>query len=127
MMNPSMRVISATGPNNQKFCKIPRQIARECEGKANANPTDGNNCNSHREVAKKCERVVRKAFRNINMGGCPKQIKLLTLCEDEWCYHDRMSCQKECAGVRKNLLVCVQETVELYFKRNGFEKDGTVG
>ena len=130
MMNPSMRVITAMDANKQKFCAELRKVATGCEARdSNEKFSETQeNCKKHREVANKCVRVVQNAFRYINMGGCPKQIKLLTLCEDEWCHQqDPTSCRKECAGVRKNLSICVEETMEFYFKTNGLKKIGTIG
>ena len=127
MMNPSMRVITAIDANTRKFCSAPRKEAKECENRINVDSSGGKeDCNKYGEVAKKCERVVRKAFRYINMGGCPKQLKLLTLCENEWCYQDPTLCQKECAVVKNSLSLCIQERIEHYFKRNGLKENGTI-
>lgn len=121
-----MRVLTVGDWKMQKFCKESRKAAVDCEVTKNANT--GNNfskrsdvCDIYRETEQKRDKVVQNAFRDINMGGCPKQIKLLTLCEDEWCYHqDPTSCRQECAEVRKNLSLCVQERVMHYFQRNNF-------
>ena len=130
MRNPSMRVLTAGGGNTRKFCMEPRKAARECEKRANTDASDSSkrkeNCITYRLVVQKCENAVKKAYGDINMGGCPKQIKLLTLCEDEWCHHqDPTSCQKECAGVRENVSVCVQQRIMQYFKWNGLKENGT--
>jgi hypothetical protein len=133
MANPSMRVLSAVDRDMQTFCAEPRKAARNCEKMTNADTSDNfskrkEDCTPYRETAQKCDKVVQNAFRYINMGGCPKQIKLLTLCEDEWCRNqDPASCHQECAGVRKNLSLCVQEKVRHYFKRNKLKANGTTG
>lgn len=121
MGNPSMKVLADGGG---KFCKEPRKKDRECDKSTNANTVQ---CDNFRQTAQKCEKAVQKAFRDINMSGCPKEIKMTTLCEDEWCHHqlDGISCKKECAGVRELLSVCVQQHVMHYFKRNGLKENGS--
>ena len=127
MMNPSMRVAR----DERKFCMEPRKAAMNCERKTNDGPSGtsktSEDCSSLQKSVQMCERVVQKAFRYINMAGCSKQLQLLAQCEDEWCHQDPKSCQKECAGVRKSLSVCVQENVIHYFKRNGLKENGTIG
>ena len=126
MGNPSMRVLSAGGGNIQKFCSEPIKASRECEKKRKVNPAAKESCSLYHETAQQCEKIVRNAYRYINMVGCPKQIKLLTLCEDEWCNNQNAaSCNQECAGVRKNLSSCVGEHVINYFTRNGLKETGT--
>ncbi|VEU37042.1 unnamed protein product [Pseudo-nitzschia multistriata] len=127
MGNPSMRVL-ATGV--EKFCIESQEKAIHCEKSMKKDPMGSSmtteNCSSHQKTAQKCEKVVRKAFHDINMGGCPKQIKILTLCEDEWCHqHDTTSCQKECAVVRQQLSICVKQRVMHHFKRNGLKENGS--
>jgi hypothetical protein len=128
MANPSMHVLTA---DMQKFCAEPRNAARSCEKMTISDTSDNSSkrkedCTPYRETAQKCDKVVQNAFRYINMGGCPKQIKFLTLCEDEWCQNqDPASCHQECAGVRKNVSLCVQEKVRHYFKRNNLKENGT--
>eukprot|EP00536_Pseudo-nitzschia_multiseries_P017228 jgi/Psemu1/49932/gm1.49932_g len=119
MGNASMRVLSA---ENGKFCKDHRKKARECETEANDSgmnsPKRTESCIIYRQNAQKCATVVRMAFRNINMSGCPKEIKMLTLCEDEWCHQqDPSFCQKECTGVRQRLSICVQQRVMIFFNQ----------
>lgn len=130
MRNPSMRVLTAGGRNTpQKFCMEPRKAARECEKRTKTDTNDSSkrkeNCNNDRLTVQKCEKVVNRAFSDINMGGCPKKIKLMTLCEDEWCHQDPASCQKECAGVRENLSVCIRQRIMHYFNWNGLRENGT--
>jgi len=132
MGNPSMRVLTMGDGNTQNFCTEPRKAARDCEIK-NADTSDNfyerkENCKMYRETAQKCDKTVQNAFSDINMGGCPKQIKLLTLCEDEWCHQqDPTSCRQECAKVKKNLSLCVQKIIMHYFKRNKLKENGTSG
>ena len=119
MNNPSMRIL--TDRDVQQFCKEPRAAAiRDCKSDNSIS-----NCSVLRQAAQDCENVLQGALRYINMGGCPHQIKSLTLCEDEWCrYGDRASCQKECDTVRTNLSTCVQETVLHYFRKKNLNDDG---
>lgn len=125
MVNSSMRVLSAVDAMKE-FCSEAKRAARDCGLKNNVDSIDNSkrtdDCSPYRRTAKKCENVVQNAFRYINMGGCPKQIKLLTVCEDDWCRHrDPPSCNRECAGVRNDVRLCVQEIVLRYLKRNGLK------
>jgi len=124
--NASMRVLSA---DSGRYCKQYHKKATECIMEARGDISTESflqkteECAYHQENARKCENVVRTAFRNINMSGCPKEIKMSTLCEDEWCHQqDRVSCQKECAGVREQLSLCVHQQVMQSFERNGLEE-----
>ena len=130
MGNAKMRVLS---PQPQQFCTAPRKRARECENAAAAedNNKDGGTlkCNYLTEAVHQCEKMVERAYRSINLGGCPFQIKSLTLCEDEWCHNVSpqgiKSCQDECAQVRRSLATCVEQRVIERFRWNGLNEDGT--
>ncbi len=115
MGNSSMRVLS---PPIRQHCKAPQTAANQCQ----------NDCEKIQEAASKCENVVRQAYRYINLGGCPMEIKAWTLCEAEWCERgmDRVACLSECAGVQESLEHCKERVVESYFKQNTLEKDGTM-
>jgi hypothetical protein len=131
MKNPSM--LTAGGGNTQRFCMVPMKALKECEKKQSKiiiGEKEEQECKNRRLNVQKCNMVVKQAFaRDINMGGCPKQIKFVTLCEDEWCHQtsttDQKSCQKECAGVRESLNVCINQRMMKYFKWNGLQDDGT--
>mmetsp|Transcript_107482 Transcript_107482/g.310665 ORF Transcript_107482/g.310665 Transcript_107482/m.310665 type:complete len:148 (+) Transcript_107482:150-593(+) len=104
-------------PQIQQHCKVPLDALRQCN----------KDCQPLRTSAKMCEKVVRKAYRHVNFGGCPNELKTWTLCEAEWCQKgmDGTSCLSECAGVRENLENCKQGVVESYFHQHRLEKDGT--
>ena len=108
------------------LCTKSREAARDCETRPsnnNARKKSNENCDLHRVNARKCVKALQNAFNDINMGGCPKQIKLLTLCEDEWCRQPNpTACSQECDRVRKTLSQCVHEKVMHYINMAGFEE-----
>jgi hypothetical protein len=90
--------------------------------------------NRLRHDLKICEKTVRKAYRDINIGGCPFEIKSLSLCENEWCHGSASQsllpsssafCQTECAGVKEKLENCIEQHIQQYFRRAGLNQDGT--
>jgi len=152
----------------QRFCMTPRRnVMKNCDRKLkkgtattvhNNSTLNSNNsknaihseeeeeqqqqqCDTYRNNVQKCQKIVKRAFRDINMKGCPKQIKLVTLCEDEWCsghyttgtyignhnhnHQTSTSCQKECAGVQDSLELCIKQRIMIVFKQNGLNEDGT--
>lgn len=114
------------------FCAEPEQVATDCEARSlqKESSTKTEDCSIYREAAKKCNRVVQSAFSYVNFGGCLKELKLENLCAAEWCNgrgSDQASCERECAGTRNNVSVCVQQIVEQYFRRNGLKENGTIG
>lgn len=116
MGNAAMRVVS---PPMRQHCK-----AVTTNGRCDADDKD---CQAGQATADKCSHVVRQAYRWINLGGCPNQIKAWTLCEVEWCQGgDRTACMNECAAVRESLQACKQWVVESYLARNGLDKDGSL-
>jgi len=124
MRNPTIRMLSLYDSSVHSFCKEPRNAAESCS----TNQNNNNDCGILNNAKEKCERVLDTALRDINMGGCPKQLTSMFLCFDEWCYHgqpDPMVCKRECAGVRENLSVCVRDTVERYFAKNHLNENGT--
>jgi hypothetical protein len=139
MKNPSMLTASSStsgGRSAQRFCMAPMKALKECEKRQSKilkeeeeEEEQCNDINDRRLNVQICDMVVQRAFADINMSGCPKQIKFVTLCEDEWCHQksstDRKSCQKECAGVRESLNVCINQRMMKYFKWNGLQEDGT--
>lgn len=133
MWDANMRVLP---PQGRQFCKVPRKRVSECENSMgdaageDIQDRKKKNCNSLVTEFQKCETIVKRAYRNINLGRCPFQIKSLTLCEDEWCENKSAeglkSCAEECAGVRESLTTCIEQTVLDSFRRNGLNEDGTV-
>jgi hypothetical protein len=119
MLNSNMKVLS---PSMLQFCKVPRDAAQDCR-KAVYNK-DKQACTVVDRVLVNCENVVKRAFRHVNLGGCPFHIRALTLCEDEWCHQDPKSCAVECLGVREALSTCIQQHVTNYFFTNGMMPDG---
>mmetsp|Transcript_1569 Transcript_1569/g.2916 ORF Transcript_1569/g.2916 Transcript_1569/m.2916 type:complete len:147 (-) Transcript_1569:1013-1453(-) len=113
MHNPNMRVLA---PPLGQFCKAPRDSVKQCS-------KDKEDCIQSEKSLQNCESVVKQAIRHINLGGCPFQIKALTLCEDEWCQNPK-SCQEECAGVRESLTLCIRDTILSQFQKNGLKEDG---
>lgn len=113
--NGSLRTLS---PPVQQDCQAARKIARECQS----------NCEWRQSAARQCETVVRKAYRQINLGGCTSELKVASACEDEWCQRgsDHMACLTECTGVRGALDKCTKRVVTEYFRKYGLDKDGTM-
>ena len=124
MNNPKMRVLAA--PVRQ-FCKAPREAAaKACSADQNISE-HRTQCTVLTTSMQRCERVVQRAFRDINLGGCTLQIKAVDLCEGEWCRNGSRaeSCSEECSSVRESLSGCVKQQVSLTFRRNGLNEDGT--
>jgi hypothetical protein len=118
MGNAAMRVLA---PPVRQHCMAPRQAANKCSKESKAP------CPDLDKVVVKCQSVVERAYRHINLGGCPFEIKALTLCEAEWCQSgDGASCERECSNVRESLSSCIQRQVAAFLNRNGIEKDGTL-
>ena len=118
MGNSSMGVMT---PRNH--CMNSKKAVNQCKTQGKAP------CNTLEVAASKCQKAVKEAYRHINLGGCPFEIKSLTLCEAEWCRSSSSSfqqCEKECSMVRKNLDTCIESQVSNYFLKNGLEKDGTI-
>ena len=115
MGNGSLRTLA---PTTRKHCQVPQKNARECHD---------NNCQDLKRAAQKCQDVVQRAYRHINLGGCATRIKAWTLCEDEWCQRemDTAACMTECTYVREALDDCKRQVVADYFRTNSLETDGT--
>ena len=84
-------------PQVHKFCKSSFKARNKCQ-----TPIKNNNapqqeqsqssnaeCREIQQQASQCEKAVQKAYRSINMGGCPHELRDVTLCELERCggYH----------------------------------------
>jgi hypothetical protein len=110
MGNAELRSLN---PPVDRLCKKPREEAKKCVGPR----------------VTKCEKAISQAYKDINMGGCPHELKTVTLCEAEWCQPgaspDRSACKRECGNVREDLQTCIQKHVEQYFSKHGLENDGT--
>lgn len=124
MHNSNMKVLS---PPLQQFCKAAGDAVKECQKSKESSGNQKMDCASLETHVANCEKTVRRAFRDINLGGCPFPIKSLTLCEDEWCRgrSDPTSCAEECSGVREQLSSCIQQHVSRYFEWAGLQNDGT--
>jgi hypothetical protein len=120
MGNAAMRVLSAPV---RKHCMAPRKAANKCSTEAKTPCTDLD------KVVTKCERVAKRAYQHINLGGCPFEIKAVTLCEAEWCHSgglDGSACQRECANAKESLTTCIERQVSSFFRRNRLKIDGTL-
>lgn len=112
-----------------EICREPREIAKRClETKEDESPF----CGKALAQASKCEETVKRAYQNINMGGCARQIQALTICENEWCDSEKgnrqaeEACLKECSRVRQSLDRCTKKNVVSFFQRSGLEENGTI-
>jgi hypothetical protein len=127
MGNPSMRVMR---PNVPQHCMVPRKQVnnQKCASSSKETPSSAV-CTELQRVFERCDRTVRRAYQHINLGGCPLEIKAVTLCDAEWCHSsasDASSCLGECATVNDSLANCIQQQVSFYFKRSGLDEDGTL-
>jgi hypothetical protein len=117
MGNAELRSLN---PPVDRLCKKPREEAKKCveQGEGLKRPR-----------VTKCEKAISQAYKDINMGGCPHELKTVTLCEAEWCQPgaspDRSACKRECGNVREDLQTCIQKHVDQYFSKHGLENDGT--
>jgi hypothetical protein len=135
MWDANMRVLSPTSPQARQFCNVPRKKASDCEGPTNdpgqeKQDEEKKTCSSLLLDAQKCDTLVKRSYRNINLEQCTYHIKSLTLCEDEWCVgysaDEIKSCGEECSGLRESLTTCIQKNVLDSFRRNGLNEDGTI-
>ena len=86
-------------PQIHKFCKASFKARNKCQTSNHSNnnnnpqqqPASSSNaaCRDSQQQASQCEKAVQKAYRSINMGGCPHELRDVTLCELERCggYH----------------------------------------
>ena len=103
------------------------QLCRNAlSAKAACKASQNQNCRDADDAAYKCERAVRKAYQHINFGGCPYEIKAVTLCKAEWCQVPDGACQRECAGVTEQMNQCVKKNVRNFFQWHGLQDDGTI-
>ena len=98
-------------------------------GSARATATS---CTKLLDQVSRCEQSVFKAYAQINMGGCIREIQTRTICEIEWCEDVPITpqsmklCEDECKEVRESLSKCERRIVETYFHRIGLLADGTL-
>lgn len=116
MSNAAMRKLA---PKTRQHCSKQMKAVDQC--KPNSDP---DNCIGLQQAALTCEKVVKKVYQHINLGGCPYEIKAVTLCEDEWCSMSRKpadieSCRKECSVVRETLNTCIATQVSTFFRKYG--------
>ena len=133
------------GPREMPILKP--QVARFCStifkerNKCRKNPNSQADCPKIQQQASHCESGVKKAYQTINAGGCPYQLRDVTLCELERCggYHgvsvleaqngnnrhagmDAVEgCMHHCDAARKKLDKCVLDKVEEKLKKHGIK------
>jgi hypothetical protein len=109
------------------FCKEPRAIWKKCLDRED----EDNSCLKLLSQVSKCEETVQRAYRHINMGGCPREIQAVTICEVEWCEdvsgnrEAEKACANECSKVRETLEKCVKRHISSFLQRNGLQENGT--
>jgi len=110
-------------PRYFEHCLVPTQAKKACHKK------DVPACREEDVAAEKCHEVVAEAYRYINLGGCPWELRSAAGCEAEWCSEHRSpgdrSCEEECTGVKDNLTSCVDRRIHEFFKKRGLDSDGT--
>jgi hypothetical protein len=94
-------------PNIVQYCQVQLTQAAACAGNSS------NECTATERKLKLCQLAVQRAYRRINLGGCPFQIQQKTLCENEWCSRGSKKnlCDEECTQVRSQLSSCVEGVV----------------
>ncbi len=76
-------------------------------------------CIQRKSEANKCEFVIQRAERWINLGGCSSAIQTQSICEAEWCRGgNAKECHDECAVVRNKLQGCIQRVVTDQWRRS---------
>mmetsp|Transcript_37616 Transcript_37616/g.76540 ORF Transcript_37616/g.76540 Transcript_37616/m.76540 type:complete len:189 (-) Transcript_37616:107-673(-) len=145
-------------PSPQRYCMKAREAARRClsttrrsrvrnrrrrleSNNSRQSGGGGDNvqvsapaatCAAMLEQVSLCEQSVFKAYRQINMSWCIREIQARTICEVEWCEdvpntpQSMKSCNDECNDVREALSKCERRIVEKYFHRGGLLADGTL-
>ena len=125
-------------PQVNRFCTSVFKARNKCRKNANATPE----CSKINQQSTQCESAVKHAYKKINGGGCPFQLRDVTLCELERCggYHgvsvlesqndsnnrnavwDSVEgCMHHCDAVRKQLDKCVVDKVERQLKKYGIQ------
>lgn len=115
-------------PQVQRFCSLIQKAKSKCldRQKSGSRPVDY--CQDIIHHASQCPYVVQQAYRYINMGGCPYELRDVTLCELERCggYHgsghdpfSQEGCVQHCDHIRKQLEACVRKSVEYYLQKYG--------
>ena len=132
-------------PQVQKFCKsifrarnkcLPRQPSNAAV--ATTTTTITATCQDVLQQASHCETAVQQAYRSINMGGCPHELRDVTLCELERCggyhgvsvIHNHLpnrnmdatgGCVEHCDAVKKTLETCVTQHVQQHLRQYGIQ------
>lgn len=120
--------LGVMGAPLNKFCKEPRAAAKACLDKND----EDSSCLKLLSQASKCEETLKRAYRHINMGGCPREIQAVTICEVEWCEdvggnrEAEKACTQECSALREILDKCIKGHVMSFFQRYGLEENGTM-
>ena len=102
-------------PQLHRFCKASRQKLQSCRS--------DEPCGKEASV---CEAAVHKAYRHINMAGCPDPMQGVADCENEWCGRNASGsdCKQECMQIRAVLDECVQKHVYSFLNRHGLTAQG---
>lgn len=115
--------VKKLSPRHFEHCNVPTQTKKACHRK------DVPACGEEDADAQKCHDVVSEAYRYINLGGCPWELRSVSACEAEWCTGAKArgdrSCERECTGVRESLTSCVNGQIQKFFKKRGLDADGT--
>jgi hypothetical protein len=126
-------------PQPQRFCSSVFRSQTRCQ----KDPQSSDQCPKINHQASQCEAAVRQAYRKINAGGCPYELREVTLCELERCggYHgisvlesqnsnnrnkngmmDAVEgCMHHCDAARKQLDKCVLDIVEKKLQKYGIK------
>ena len=116
-------------PPVTKICKEPKQRLEKClQG---VSPPDGKSqtakipeCQSWLEASEKCETVVVRAYRSINMGGCVREIESEEICSEECDDNPKSSeCNQNCKKEKDALASCVKSYLQRYFQKAGIDVD----
>jgi len=122
------------------ICYIPLKEVEHCLKERDSRDTSDSedekaestttSCETKLSQASKCEKIATKAYEKINMGGCTREIKMATLCRDEWCSNlassgEDSACSKECTAVNDSLLWCERKFLDTFFRRASLNSDGT--
>ena len=123
------RDLPQLAPQVPRFCASIQKAKDKCiKNQSNSN-SNNNNCKDLiQQASQTCPMAVKEAYRHVNMGGCPYELRDVTLCELERCggyhfsnnAHDPFSqegCVLHCDPVRKSLENCIRNIVNNYFRK----------
>jgi hypothetical protein len=108
-----------------KYCRELKQALRKC-----LDSKQEGGCSKELLTASRCDDVVSRAYKDINLGGCSYKNQALVLCEVEWCdgiggdRSARESCRKECELTRKEREDCIEGHVSSYLEKYSLIANG---